>query len=183
MTEGQGRPSDYDGLDYDMFGNNVAVSGNVAVAGSWKDPYIPNVGYGCTIATGCYFGSAHVFTTDDGGSSWTQTQKLTPNDSAQLFYCGRSVGVSGNIIVVGCEGADALNANRSRSVSGAAYVFTTFDGGASWTQTAKLTANETATGDSFGFGVAISGSVIVVRAFVDQIDGVAERRGIRFHDR
>ncbi len=67
---------------------------------------------------------------------------------------GWSVAVSGSTAVVGAPYAN--------SYAGAAYVFT--DSGGSWTQEAELTASDGASGDEFGWSVAISGSTVVVGA-------------------
>ena len=48
--------------------------------------------------------------------------------------------------------------------SGAAYVFRTTDGGATYGQVAKLTASDAASGDRFGVSVAIDGDTVVVGA-------------------
>ena len=75
-------------------------------------------------------------------ASGQELAKLVASDAAASDYFGVSVAVSGDLVVVG--------ANRNDDAgdwSGSAYVFRTTDGGASWTQTAKLVASEAAAGD------------------------------------
>ena len=82
-----------------------------------------------------------------------QLAKLTASDGKSADKLGESIGISGNVIVVG-----TLIAN-------AAYVFVKPPTG--WkdmTQTAKLTASDGMVDDLFGVRVAISGDVIVVGA-------------------
>ena len=97
-------------------------------------------------------GAAYVFT--QSGSTWIQTAKLTASDGAAYASFGSSVSISGNVIVVGADGAN--------SYQGAAYVFT--ESGSTWTQTAKLTASDGAAGDFFGNSVSVSGDTVVVGA-------------------
>ena len=84
---------------------------------------------------------------------WTEVDKLVASDQTNSYEFGRSMAVSGTTAVVGAQQVDG---------SGAAYVFSKENG--SWTQTAKLTASDGASGDAFGWDVAISGSTIVVVA-------------------
>jgi FG-GAP repeat len=97
--------------------------------------------------------SAFVF--QGNGSSWSQAQRLSPSDPASDF--GNSVGIDNDLAVVGAPGGDG-----AATGSGSAYVFAQDSG--SWTQQAKLTASDGATGDQFGVSVGISGFVPVVGA-------------------
>ena len=82
-----------------------------------------------------------------------QSTKLTPNDRASGDSFGGTVPVDGDTIVIGAS-------------SGSAYVFTRDTAGdlaSGWTQVAKLTADDGASGDSFGGTVSIDGDKIVIR--------------------
>ena len=107
-------------------------------------------------------GSAYVFTRS--GTTWSQQAKLTANDPAFFDEFGFSVAISGNSIVVSAYGDD----DGGNSV-GSAYVFTR--SGTSWTQQARLTANDAAEDDNFGVSVAISDDTIVVGAHLDDDGG------------
>jgi hypothetical protein len=87
-------------------------------------------------------------------ASASQQARLTASDGAKHDNFGWSVALSGTTAVVG---ADTKN-----SGTGAAYVFTR--SGSTWSQQAKLTASDGASGDDFGFSVALSGSTAVVGA-------------------
>ena len=58
-----------------------------------------------------------------------------------------------------------VGAYSKNSKRGAAYVFRTTDGGATYVQVAKLTAADAAADDWFGWSVAIDGNTIVVGAY------------------
>src|SRR6185295_18317578 len=88
---------------------------------------------------------------------WVQKAKLTANDGAANDHLGRSVAVSGDVVVVGSPDAKVVN----NAGQGAAYVFVKPGGGwADMPQTAKLTASDGAANDLFGLAVAVSGDVI-----------------------
>ncbi|KAH8067985.1 hypothetical protein JL721_7205 [Aureococcus anophagefferens] len=112
----------------DYFGYSVAISGDLLVVGAYKDD-----------DAGSKTGSAYVFRTTNDGASWTLTAKLVASDAAKDNYFGKSVAISGDLVVVGADG-------RNEDV-GSAYVFRTRNGGASWSQTAKLLASDAAADD------------------------------------
>ena len=126
-----------DGIEFDHFGQSVAISGDTAVVGA-----IENL-------TGT--GAAYVFIRT--GTTWSQQQKLTASDGAFSDFFGVSVAIDNNTIVVG---ADEKN-NR-----GAAYVFVR--SGTVWSQQQELTASDIALNDSFGISVGISANTIVIGA-------------------
>merc|ERR1719271_89346 len=132
----------------DWFGESVTVSGDLVVVGADGND-----------DAGSYSGSAYVFRTTNDGASWTQVAKLVASDAAKDDYFGNSVAISGDLVVVGARGNDDAG-----SASGSAYVFRTTNGGASWTQSAKLVASDAAKSDFFGDSVAVSGDLVVVGA-------------------
>jgi hypothetical protein len=140
-----------DGVAGDSFGSSVSISGNTVVVGAPSAPYD-------SIAHANGPGAAYVFT--EPGSAWanmTQTAKLTASDGAAGNLFGSSVSISGSTVVVGAPG--------TFSVPGSAYVFT--EPGSAWvnmTQTAKLTASDSAVQDYFGTSVSISDNTVVVGA-------------------
>ncbi len=140
-----------DGAAFDQFGFSVAASGNTVTVGA------PNDAVGATANQG----SAYVFVR--GGAGWTQQQKLTANDGAAGDLFGRSVALSGNIVVVGAP-FDDIGANADQ---GSAYVFTRDS--TKWTQQQKLIASDGVANDRFGPAVAISGDTLVVGAPNDAI--------------
>lgn len=90
-----------------------------------------------------------------------QSAKLTASDGVTNGHLGMSVAVSGDLVVAGAPGIHALQ----DAAEGAVYVFTKPAGGwADAVETAKLTASDGATTDSFGRSVAVEGDTIVVGA-------------------
>jgi hypothetical protein len=124
----------------DRFGYSVAFSGSTAVVGA----YVKNSSTG----------AAYVFTRS--GGTWFLQAELTASDGATDDRFGWSVAVSGSTVVVGAYGKN--------SNTGAAYVFTGVGG--TWSQQAELTASNGGADDRFGWSVAISGSTVVVGAYL-----------------
>jgi hypothetical protein len=123
----------------DHFGWSVSLAGDTVLAGARRKAASE--------------GAAYVFTRT--GTTWTQQQRLVPDDAAAGDFIGQSVAVSGDTAVVGAAKKDATR--------GAAYVFTrTYD---TWTQQQKLVASDAADGAAFGISVAASGDTAVVGAF------------------
>ena len=114
------------------------------------------------VATNNAQGSAYVFERNQGGADqWGQVNKLTASDGLAVDLFGNSVGISGDTAVIGAYHDDN---------QGSAYVFERNQGGADqWGQVKKLTASDRATGDRFGWSVAISGDTAVVGAELDDV--------------
>ncbi|MBS1796079.1 MAG: FG-GAP repeat protein, partial [Acidobacteria bacterium] len=140
-----------DGAGNDQFGWSVAISGDTAVVGAY-------VG---TVGANAVQGSAYVFVRS--GAAWSQQQKLTAADGAAGDQFGWSVAISGNIIIVGAR-FDDVGFNNDQ---GSTYVFVR--SGAVWSQQQKLTVADGAAGDQFGYGVAISGSNMIVGAYLNNV--------------
>ncbi|NNF07009.1 MAG: T9SS type A sorting domain-containing protein, partial [Candidatus Eisenbacteria bacterium] len=131
----------------DFFGISVGISGNVAIVGAWFDD-----------DNGVDSGSAYLFDVTTGN----QIFKLTATDGAANDSFGRSVAISGNIAIVGAYQDDDGGSN-----SGSAYLFDVTTGN----QLFKLTATDAAATDLFGYSSAISGNIAIVGAYLDDDDG------------
>ena len=140
-----------DGAAGDEFGYSVAISGDTAVIGAPRDDDKSDDS-----------GSAYVFTRS--GSTWSQQAKLDATDGAAGDVFGISVAISGDTVVIGADLADEKGSN-----SGAAYVFSR--SGDTWSQHAKLTADDGAAGDLFGIRVTLSGDTAVIGAARDDDKG------------
>ena len=145
-----------DGAAGDGFGSSVAISGDTIVVSAPLDD----------IGEKMNQGSAYVFVRS--GGVWTQQQKLTADDGAASDGFGFSVGLSGETVVVG-----AISKSGAVRGQGAAYVFVR--SGGVWTQQQLLTADDGATGDEFGYSVAVSGNTVVVGAGIDTIGGNSDQ--------
>ncbi len=131
----------------DQFGESVAVSETTAVVGAFFND-----------DAGGNSGSAYVF--DCSSFPCVKASKLTASDAAGGDQFGESVAVSGTTAVVGGHLNDDAGGN-----SGSAYYFNLSACGAACTEDGKLTADDAAGGDQFGFSVAVSGTTAVVGAF------------------
>ena len=120
------------------------------------------------IATLCVATVFFVRAEDTDASIGTQLAKLIADDGAANDEFGCSVAVSDGIAVVG-----ARKDVKKGSWSGSAYVFEMSDSSdaTSWTQVAKLTADDGAKDDYFGRFVAVSDGTIVVGALLDDDKG------------
>ena len=136
-----------DGDENDQFGYSVAVSGTLAVIGSWLDD-----------DNGTDSGSAYLFDTSTG----TQVFKLTASDGATLDYLGFSVAVSDGVAVIGAPFDDGAGSD-----AGAAYAFDTTSG----TEQFKITASDAASSDWFGFAVSVSSGSALVSSRLDDDGG------------
>ena len=146
-----------DGVAGDAFGVDVSIHRGSVIVGAHLDDGM---------------GAAYAF--DGDGATWTETFKFTAPDGAAGDMFGVRVAVDREIAVIGSPGDDDLGSN-----SGSAYVFTrkfigetcVVTGTADpWCQAAKLWAPDGAAGDSFGFGVSVSGLVVAVTADTHPFD-------------
>jgi len=146
-----------DGAAFDDFGRAVDVSGDTVVVGA---PFK-------RIGVNSSQGAAYVFTRS--GAVWTLQQRLTAAAGADGDLFGFSVALSGDTAVVGAESDDI----DTQGNQGAAYVFAR--SGADWTQKRKLFAGDGATGDVFGFSVALSGDTVLGGALNNDIGANADQ--------
>ena len=138
------------GASSDYFGSSVAVSGDTMIVGAYRDDVGANVDQG----------SASIYRW--AGSGWAFEATLTASDGAAGDLFGGIVALSGDTAIVSATGDDI----GSNADQGSAYVFVR--NGSTWTQQAKLTADDGAANDTFGI-VAISGDTVVVGAFFDDV--------------
>ena len=143
-----------DGEAYDEFGSSVSIDGDHVVVGAQYDR-----------DNGSNSGSAYIFVKNDNGS-WSQQDKLTAEDAAAGDQFGTSVSINGDHAVVGAHQDD-----DNGSKSGSAYIFVNNNNG-SWSQQAKLTANDGEAYDYFGVSVSIAGDHAVVGADGDDDNGI-----------
>ena len=140
-----------DGASADGFGTSVAVSGSVAIVGSYL-AHAPDLDQG----------AAYVYRHD--GVQWIEEQKLIASDAEAYDAFGVAVAIDGNTLVVGAHRDDDDGFD-----AGAAYVFQ--HDGNTWLEQVKLTAPDGASMDTFGMTVAISADVIVVGSMWDDDNG------------
>ncbi|MEQ1642439.1 MAG: hypothetical protein ABL959_03210 [Pyrinomonadaceae bacterium] len=130
-----------DGAANDSFGFSVAVSGDNAVGGAYRDDN--------------YLGSAHFYSRS--GGVWGAGQKLVGTDTTADDNFGWSVGINSNTAIVGANLDDGPATDQ-----GSAYVF--FKNGV-WAQQQKLAAADGSADDQFGISVGVSGDTAIVGSF------------------
>jgi hypothetical protein len=131
------------------FGFSLALSNDTLAVGS---PYDDDTGVGDA-------GAVYVFT--GSGTAWNLQSELTASDSAFADLLGWSVALDGDTLVAGAPQRDSATAEDA----GAAYVFVR--AGGTWSQQAKLAADDAAEFDNFGVSVAVRNNTAVVGANYD----------------
>ena len=133
-----------DGSDGYWFGRSVSINEKIGVAGA---PCTDN-------GNGPYSGAVYTFTLQ--GETWTEDKIFTASDMALSDGFGISVAISGDTLLVGAYGKDASK--------GAAYVFV-HAGDGSWDEVTRLIPiYGIASGDYFGWSVALSGDSALIEA-------------------
>ncbi|MCH7814150.1 MAG: FG-GAP repeat protein, partial [Planctomycetes bacterium] len=140
-----------DPIYLDWFGFSVSMSNGVVAIGAYGDDDAGNDS-----------GSVYLYRND--GTTWVEEAKLTASDAAADDYFGYSVAVNGDLAVIGAYGEEDAGA-----LFGCAYVYR-YDAGI-WVEQAKLTPSDAASGDAFGWSVAISGTLALIGAPNDDDGG------------
>lgn len=141
-----------DGTSLDYLGRALAIDGDVILMGVETDD-----------PQGSDSGSAYVFRYD--GQLWVEEQKLIPSDGAEFLAFGDSVGLSGDIAVIGSSLDDDNGAS-----AGSAYVCR-FDGTV-WVESEKLLASDGHEAHFFGGAIAVAGDAAIVGAVGDDDQGI-----------
>lgn len=128
----------------DAFGSSIALDGDTAVIGAFRDDSVANDS-----------GTAYVM--KRGSSFWGEQAQLIAPDASANDHFGMSVALVGNLAVVGAPAADPSGVN-----SGAVYVFER--SGSVWDAGVALPAVGTSWFDAFGQSVDTDGTRIVVGA-------------------
>ncbi|MEZ6082502.1 MAG: hypothetical protein R3E58_00755 [Phycisphaerae bacterium] len=123
-----------DANSFDVFGISAFIDGNYAIVGALGNDDGGNL-----------TGSAYIFARN--GSLWPQQKKLLASDRAVRDVFGTSVGISGDIAVVGAPG------DQTSTSAGAVYLYRR--SGTNWIEEAILVANDAVADDELGTSVAI----------------------------
>ena len=146
-----------DGSVADSFGSSVAVNGNTAAIGAFRNG-----------DNGYQSGSAYLFDITTG----QQLFKLLPDDGTADDNFGFSVAITGNEAFIGTTG--------NGSDFGSTYVFDITTG----QQIVKLLASDGSQFDEFGYSVAANANnTVVIGARLDGDNGNASGSAYIFHQR
>ena len=151
-----------DGAASDYFGSSVCVSrdGSTIAIGA---PYDDDNSAGAS-------GSVYMF--EKVGGNWTQVQKLTAGDpivNAHLSSSGVQLTDDGTTLLVGAQAPSAE----------AAYIFDKAANG-TWSQTQKIQASNTGSGDQFASSIDISGDGTVICCGAINEDTGATNKGAAY---
>lgn len=140
---------------FDSFGLSVSIFENTAIVGAPRDP-----GHD-------WNGAAYIYRFDPVTDAWHEEIKLSSSDGEPGDDFGYSVGLFGDVAVVGAHEDD-----DNGYASGSAYVFRFDPGTATWIEEAKLLPSDGAASSYFGCAVAIHGDRVVVGALGDRVNNV-----------
>ena len=158
------------------FGLSVDISVDTVVVGATFEPS-PTTGVNGPRGDNSAprSGAAYVYTRTAG--TWSHQAYLKASNTDAYDDFGRSVSISGDVLVVGAPGEDSIamgvngdDSDDSLRSSGAAYVFNRVSG--TWTQQAYIKASTPGKDDSFGWDVAISADTLVVGAILEDSNAV-----------
>ncbi|CAN5456351.1 hypothetical protein BH10ACI1_BH10ACI1_13220 [soil metagenome] len=126
------------------FGDSVAISGDTAIIGDYKDQYL-NIGLG------------EVYIFHRSGTTWTEQQRFTSPAGKNTDLFDFSVAISGDTVIVGAPGTEVGNIS-----AGAAYIFART--GTVWNLKKKLQPEYELPSAQFGGSVDIWGYTAVIGA-------------------
>jgi len=144
-----------DGAPYDYFGVSVALSGDRALVGAFRDE-----------DNGQLSGSAYLFAYDSVSGTWQEEAKLLASDGSSMDEFGFSVALSDETALVGSDGDGDLGDS-----SGSAYLFGYDSVSGWWQEEAKLLASDGQEDDHFGYSVALDNDIALIGAFGDDDNG------------
>jgi hypothetical protein len=148
-------PNAYGTPANDQFGTSVAISGNYAIVGAWKE----------ADAGGYESGKAYIFNVTTGALVHTLDNPNAYGTSGDDWF-GYSVAISGNYAIVGAYLEDDAGGNSS----GKAYIFNVTTGTLVHTLN-NPNAYSTSANDRFGNSVAIDGNYAIVGAYLEDDAG------------
>lgn len=165
----------------DNFGYSLAISGDTAVIGAIAEASnATGINGNQTNNSASIAGAAYVFVRNAGGI-WSQQAYVKASNTGANDRFGNSVAISNDSVVIGAAGEasnatgiDGNQADNSAVDAGAAYIIQRNAGG-SWSQQAYVKGTNTegtASPDTFGTSVAVSGDTVVVGAYKESSNAI-----------
>lgn len=140
----------------DCFGTSVAHGNGFVVVGASQEWNYE----------GHRTGSVNIFRFD--GAIWVPRGKLIPTEQNDYRYLGKSVALDRDTLIAGAPGW-LVGYGGETTRTGNVYVFQFT--GKNWIEEDSLTASDGAAKDAFGYSTAISGSILLVGAPLDDDAG------------
>ena len=154
-----------DSLDTDLFGLDVALSGDWALVSSHDDERCIN---NTTLPRPnfCDAGAVFAYQRQDN-DHWELQQKIAPEELGDRDFFGRAIAMEGSRAVFAAFGDDDACPDPPPPTPlfcnpGAVYLFELIDD--EWQQVDKFTASDADSSDILGLAVAISGSHVIAGA-------------------
>ncbi|MDZ7796732.1 MAG: FG-GAP repeat protein [Candidatus Marinimicrobia bacterium] len=139
----------------DYFSSDLAISGNFAIVGAYREDQHADEGGFLEDA-----GAAYIFRFN--GSDWVQMQKLTAPVRVAEDHFGYTVDICGNYAIIGAPRKDDTDTDYGEGV---AFVY--YYDGSSWVMQDKLMSNDRRVGDHFGYSVALNEDHAVIGAIYE----------------
>ncbi len=175
----------------DQFGSAVLISGDTVIIGAPNEDSASSADQNNNSVLDS--GAVYVFTRT--GTAWSQQAYLKAPNAESTDQFGRSLAISGSMLMVGAPNEDSgakevdgSQTDNSALNSGAAYVFVRM--GTTWNHQTYLKASNTEASDFFGISVAISGDTVLAGAYQEdsnatgsngnEFDNSAESSGAAF---
>ena len=143
-----------DKVNYAQFGYSVAIDGDTAVIGANRKATV-----------GAEAGVVYIYTRS--GTTWTEQVKLQASDTQTRQWFGGSVDIVGDTLIVGTEPPGAES-----SAGLGVYIFTR--SGTTWTELAKVQANDHSDYSTFGNAISLSNSTFIVGAVRSRVAYIFE---------
>ena len=147
-----------EGAAFDQFGWSVALDGDQAIVGApFQDGTLSDSGI------------AYIF--ERTGTEWSEAIPLKASDAFQGAWFGRAVAIAGDYALIGAPRYDRIildNIPNEIYNFGVSYIFQRSAEG--WVQIARILADDPADGDDFGWTVAMTPSVALVGAWLDDTE-------------
>ncbi len=148
----------------DYFGISVALSGDTLAVGAYLEDSSTEGANAIPDTNGSNSGAVYVFVRND--TTWTQQSFIKPFNTTDNDQFGKSVALSGDVLVVGSAREDSNIAgidqgwNDKQKDYGAVYVYTR--DGITWSNQSFIKPSTTVSRDFFGSSVAVAGDTIAV---------------------
>ena len=149
--------TDPTGVANNWFGYSVSISGNYAIAGTYRD----NLGSGPDQGSACIY--------EYNGTSWVFKQKIIDATGQPGDDFGYSVSIAGNYAIVGAF-LDDVGGNANQ---GSASIYQ--NNGSSWVLMNKITEAVGGVDDRFGSSVSISGNYAIIGSPYDDVNAVIDK--------
>ncbi|MBU0717655.1 MAG: hypothetical protein KJ749_05345, partial [Planctomycetes bacterium] len=134
----------------DKFGGVLSLAGDRLIVGAASNDDA------CPSNVSCNSGSAYVYRRED--STWVIEQKLRPDNNKQADSFGESVGINGDMVIVGANKTDLAG-----SSSGSAYLYRRQ--GTTWVEVEELVAGDAGISQFFGGSSAIGAEYAIAGSY------------------